>query len=266
MASILGLGDYQVFLDAGFITNAFVLDDPVQGVLDNPDFVLNGDTEFFDVTDYVQAVGISRGRQKFRDPIDAGRCTIQIYDRDGDFSVVNTNSPYWDVPEDRLGFQPTRRVRIERDGERLFDGQIVTYDQKITLDNKSFVTVVATDDLKVFDRATVNASFTPVQERSDERLETILDLPEVDLFTSPGARVLEPGDALLGTQPVERGVTVAEYFDRVQLCEQGRIFIDRQGRFVAQRRTGRGLRNVVAEFSDVGDGDTPYRNFEVVYE
>jgi hypothetical protein len=266
VASILGLGNYQVFLDAGFITDAFVLDDSVQGVLDNTEFVLTGTTLFFDVTDYVQAVGISRGRQKFRDPIDAGRCTIQIYDRDGDFSVVNTNSPYWDVPEDRLGFQPTRRVRVERDGERLFDGQIVTYDQTLTLDDKSFVTVVATDDLKVFDRETVNASFTPVQERSDERLETILDLPEIDLFTLPGQRIIEPGVARLGTQPVERGVTVAEYFDRVQLCEQGRIFIDREGRFVSQRRIARSVRNVVAEFSDAGDGDTQYRNFEVVYE
>jgi hypothetical protein len=266
MASILGLGNYRVFLDAGFITDAFVLDDAVRGVLDNTDFVLDGVTEFFDVTDYVQAVGISRGRQKFRDPIDAGRCTIQIYDEDGDFSVVNSNSPYWDVAEDRLGFQPTKRVRVERDGERLFEGQIVTYDQRITLENESYVTVVATDDLKVFDRLTVNASFTPVEERSDERLETILDLPEVDLFTASGERVLDTGDALLGTQPVERGVTVAEYFDRVQLCEQGRIFIDRQGRFVAQKRTGRGLRNVAAEFSDLSDGDTPYRTFEVVYE
>jgi hypothetical protein len=266
MASILGLGNYQVFLDAGFIIDAFLLDDPVAGVLDDPNYVLDGSTEFFDVTDYVQAVGISRGRQKFRDPIDAGRCTIQIYDRDGDFSVVNTNSPYWDVPQDRLGFQPTRRVRVERDGERLFDGQIVTYDQTLTLDDKSFVTVVATDDLKVFDRETVNASFTPVQERSDQRLETILDLPEIDLFTGPGERVIEPGVARLGTQPVERGVTVAEYFGRVQLAEQGRIFIDREGRFVSQRRVGRAFRSLDAEFSDVGDGDTPYRNFEVVYE
>jgi hypothetical protein len=265
MAGIQSLGTYQVFLDAGFLANTFLLDDPLKGVLDNSQFVLDGTINFFDVTEFVQGVSISRGRQKFRDTFDAGRCTIRIEDVNGDFSVVNSASPYWDVVNDRLGFQPTKRVRVVRDGERLFDGQIVTYDQELTLDNRSYVTVVATDDLKVFDRVTVDG-FTPSEERSDERLETILDRPEVDLFGGAGQRVLEEGLALLGTQPVERGVTVAEYFDRVQLCEQGRIFIDRQGRFTAQRRVGRALRGVDAEFSDLQDGDIPFRGFQVVYE
>jgi hypothetical protein len=265
MAGIQSLGTYQVFLDAGFITNAFLLDDPVFGLLDGTAGVLDGDTEFFDVTSFVQGVSISRGRQKFRDPIDAGRCTVKIEDLDGNFSVVNKDSIYWDQVNDRLGFQPTRRVRVVRDGERLFDGQIVSYDQQLTLDDRSYVTVVATDDLKVFDRVTMDG-FTPAQERSDERLETILDRPEVNLFAGAGQRVLEVGLALLGTQPVERGVSVSEYFDRVQLCEQGRIFIDRQGRFTAQRRVGRGLRDVQAEFSDLQDGEIPFRGFQVVYE
>jgi hypothetical protein len=265
MAGIQSLGTYQVFLDAGFLANTFLLDDPLKGVLNNTQFVLDGTINFFDVTSFVQGVSISRGRQKFRDTFDAGRCTIRIEDVNGDFSVVNSASPYWDTVNDRLGFQPTKRVRVVRDGERLFDGQIVTYDQEITLDERSYVTVVATDDLKVFDRVTVDG-FTPVEERSDERLETILDRPEVNLFAGAGQRVLEQGLALLGTQPVERGVTVGEYFDRVQLCEQGRIFIDRQGRFTAQRRVGRGLRDVQAEFSDLQDGDIPFRGFQVVYE
>ena len=265
MAGLQTLGTYQVFLDAGFITNAFKLDDAVFGKLDGTAGVLDGDTEFFDVTNFVQGVTISRGRQKFRDPIDAGRCTIRLEDTNGDFSVVNSNSPYWDTVNNRLGFQPTRRVRVVRDGERLFDGQIVTYDQQITLEERSYVTIVATDDLKVFDRVTLDGH-TPVQERSDERLEAILDRAEVDLFQATGSRVVEAGLALLGTQPVERGVSVAEYFDRVQLCEQGRIFIDRQGRFTSQRRVGRALRSLDAEFSDMQDGEIPFRNFQVVYE
>lgn len=265
MASILALGDYKVFLDAGFITNALILNDPLKGKLNDANFTLNGTTEFFDITSYVQGVQIARGRQKYRDPIDAGRCTIKIDDRDGNFSVVNSSSIYWDTANDRLGFQPTKRVRVERDGERLFDGQIVTYDQQITLEGESYVTVVATDDLKVFDRVTIDGH-TPTQQRSDERLEAILDRAEVDLFQDAGSRVVTAGVAVLGTQPVERGVTVAEYFDRVQLCEQGRIFIDRQGRFNAQPRVGKGLRSTAAEFSDVQDGDIPFRNFQVVYE
>jgi hypothetical protein len=265
MAGIQSLGTYQVFLDAGFLANTFLLDDPLKGVLDNSQFVLDGTINFFDVTEFVQGVSISRGRQKFRDPVDAGRCTVKIEDVDGNFSVVNKDSIYWDQVNDRLGFQPTRRVRVVRDGERLFDGQIVSYDQQLTLDDRSYVTVVATDDLKVFDRVSINGH-TPSRERSDERLEAILDRAEVSLFTGSGERVVQEGLAVLGVQPVEAGVKVAEYFDRVQLAEQGRIFIDRVGRFVSQRRVARELRGLAAEFSDVQDGDIPFRNIEVVFE
>ena len=261
MAAILGLGDYKVFLDAGFLTDAFRLD---SSQLDGSD-VLDGTTEFFEVTTYVQSVSIRRGRQKFREPINAGQCTIRLDDRDGDFSVVNSNSPYWDTVNNRLGFQPTKRVRVEREGERLFDGQIVTYDQQLTLENRSYITIVATDDLKVFDRVKI-AGHTPTAQRSDQRLEAVLNRSEVNLFTGAGQRMVQTGIANLGAQPVEAGVTVGEYFDRVQLCEQGRIFIDRQGRFVAQRRIGRELRGIDAEFSDAQDGDIPFRNFQVVYE
>ena len=59
MASILDQGDYRVYLDAGFLVDAFRLD---LSVLDGTD-VLDGSTAYFDVTQYVQAVSISRGRR-----------------------------------------------------------------------------------------------------------------------------------------------------------------------------------------------------------
>jgi hypothetical protein len=74
--NLLNFGDYGVFLDAGFITDAFTLDSSTLDGLD----VLDGSTEFFDVTEYVLAVSVARGRSEFRQPIDAGRCTITIDD------------------------------------------------------------------------------------------------------------------------------------------------------------------------------------------
>jgi hypothetical protein len=70
----------------------------------------------------------------------------------------------------------------------------------------------------------------------------------------------------LGNQVVEEGVRLSEYFARIQLAEQGRIFMDKQGNFVSQKRVGRDLKDVVTEFSDVGDGEIPYRNFLVIYQ
>ena len=259
--NLLNFGDYGVFLDAGFITDAFTLDSSTLNGLD----VLDGSTEFFDVTEYVLAVSVARGRSEFRQPIDAGRCTITIDDVQGDFSVVNPASPYWDAANDRLGFTPNKRVKVTRDGEELFVGRIQNYNQQITLDNKSYVTVTAVDDLKVLERVSI-ARHTPTAELSNERIEAILDRPEVELFLLPGERDIEPGVSKLGTQLVEAGVRVSEYFGRIQVAEQGRIFISRSGALVAQARTGREIQNVIAEFSDVGDGEIPFRSFEVVFQ
>lgn len=265
MASILGQGDYKVFLDAGFIQDAFTLDDPVRGQLDNTTYKLDGTTEFFDVTAYVQAVSISRGRRKYREPIDAGRCTIRIDDLNGDFSVVNTASPYWDATTNRLGFQPTRRVRITRNGERLFEGQITTYDQELTLDNQSLITVGASDDLQALDKVLIG-TFTPTAQRTDERLAAVLDRPDVQLFTGVGERNLAAGVARVGTQVVEGGVTVQDYFARVQLAEQGRIFMSRAGVFTSQPRIGRVATSSPATLSDKQDGGIPFRSFKVDYQ
>jgi hypothetical protein len=259
--NILALGNYTVFLDAGFITDSFILD---TSLLNGPD-VLDGSTQFFDVTEYVMGVNISRGRAVYREPIDAGRCTIMIDDLNGDFSVVNTDSPYWDTAADRLGFTPNKRVKVERDGELLFVGAIQQYNQQITLDGDSIVTVTATDDLKLLERVSV-ARHTPTPQLSNERIDAILDRPEVDLFTLPGERDLQTGVAKLGAQLVEGGVKVSEYFGRIGNAEQGRIFVGRSGQLVAQARVGRQVLNVVADFSDKQDGKIPYRSFEVVYE
>lgn len=262
MASLNGLGDYKVLLDAGWLLDAFRLD---SSQLDGPD-VLDGTISYVDVTAYVQGVSISRGRQKYRQPINAGRCTIRIDDSNGDFTVVNSDSPYWDPDLDRLGFQPTRRVRIERDGDCLFDGQIVAYDQKITLQNESIVTITATDDLKQFDNLVLDP-FTPTAQRSDERIVTVLNRPEVNVFTSSGQRVMDTGDANLGTQSVEAGVKVGDYFDRIQTAEQGRIFITRDGKFGFQRRVpSRVITDDPVAFSDTSGSGIPFRNFEVVYQ
>ena len=78
MASILDQGDYKVYLDAGFLIDAFRLD---YSVLDGTD-VLDGSTAYFDVTSYVQQVSISRGRQKYRQPIDAALAH-------GDYAVIS---------------------------------------------------------------------------------------------------------------------------------------------------------------------------------
>lgn len=259
--SILNCGNYEVFLDAGFLTNRFTIGTSTLGGTD----VLTGNISYFDVTDRVTAVTISRGRQSVREGLEAGNASIIINDTNGDFGVVNSNSPYWNPDDDSLGFKPTRRVQIRREGEFVFVGQIVEYQQEVTLNNQSLITIRASDDLLTLQQIRINAH-TAVEEFSDARVEAILDRPEVNLFVGAGQRVIETGAAPLGAYPVEQDVSVRDYFNRIQTSEQGRLFIDRSGRFASQSRIGRRQLGTPVDFSDVQDGDIPFNTFQLRYQ
>lgn len=259
--TILNCGAYEVWLDPGFKINRFTLDQSTLGGTD----VLDGNIDYYDVTEHVNSVRISRGRQTVRDGLEAGTATISILDLNGDFTVVNQNSPYWNPDDDRLGFLPTRRVRIRRDNELLFVGQITEYQQAVTLDGRSYVTVRASDDLLRIQNATINAH-TPTEELSGARIGAILDRPEVNLFVGAGERSIEAGLAPLGAYPIEQNVSVRDYFNRVQTAEQGRIFLSRSGVFTAQDRAGRAELGSPVELSDVGDGGAPFTNIELRYQ
>ena len=75
MATTLASGEQiTVLAEVGFITNFFVLDDIDAGVLDNTEFVLDGNLQGVDITEYCQEVSISRGRQDQFAQFNAGQC------------------------------------------------------------------------------------------------------------------------------------------------------------------------------------------------
>jgi hypothetical protein len=259
--SILNCGSYEVFLDAGFLTNRFTIGTSTLGGTD----VLTGNISYFDVTDRVTSVSISRGRQTAREGLEASSASININDDNGDFGVVNSNSPYWNPDDNSLGFKPTRRVQIKREGEFIFVGQIIEYQQEVTLSNQSIITVRVSDDLLTLQQVRINAH-NPIEELSDDRVEAILDRPEVNLFVGAGQRVIESGAAPLGAYPVEQDVSVRDYFNRIQTAEQGRLFISRSGKFVSQSRIGRRPLGTPVEFSDLQDGDIPFITFQLRYQ
>ena len=64
MATTLASGEQITILaEVGFVTNFFVLDDATEGVLDNTQYVLDGNLVGEDITEYCQLVSITRGRQ-----------------------------------------------------------------------------------------------------------------------------------------------------------------------------------------------------------
>ena len=262
--AIPNCGTYTVEMDFGSSTNQFILDSELAGVLDGTVYVLDGTTDFQDVTAYVKQVSINRGRQnRFTESISGQPSTaiIQIEDSDYFFSLVNEGSPYWNVAKDRLGFEVKSAVRISRNGTYLFTGIITDYKQQIEKPNRSLVTVNCSDELWRLDKTQMpGGAVTP--ERSDERIEKVLT--SVSAFSRPGQRVLETGIANLGSTPIDSSSTVLEYLKRVDLPEQGRVWVDGAGNFHFDRRLTGELLNVEGYFSDTGGTAIPYTDFEIV--
>jgi hypothetical protein len=256
-------GTYKVEMDYGATTNAFLLDDPVAGVLDQSVYLLEGSTDFQDVTAFVKQVSINRGRQnRFRDATgQPSTAVLQIEDRDFRFSLVNQGSPYWNPTKGRLGFELNSGVRISRNGTYLFTGIITQYDQRIENPNRSLVTINCSDALFSLNNRKVPL-FTTVAQRSDQRIDKVFD--EAGLFTKPGQRDLETGIANLGTAPIDQSASVLDYLQRINNSEQGRIFIKGDGSFGFDRRLVGELQDLDAVLSDAGGTAVPYSSFEIV--
>lgn len=260
---IKNCGTYMVEIDYGATTNAFVLDDPVSGVLDSTNYFLGGSTLFVDVTTYVQSVTISRGRQnRFRDSTgQPSTATIEIDDRDKFFSLVNTASPYYDSVNSRLGFDLNSGVRISRNGVYIFSGVISQYDQKIVKPSQSVVTISCSDKLYTMNNIKT-ATFAPIAQFSGARINTILD--NADLFLTTGSRDINTGIAKLGTAPIDESASVLEYLQRVNNSEQGRFFIKGDGSFAFDQRLLGELEAIEGVFSDAGGTAIPYTDFDMV--
>jgi hypothetical protein len=261
--SIPNCGTYTVELDFGATTNAFVLDSALAGVLDGTVYVLDGTTDFQDVTDYVKQVSINRGRQnRFRDPTgQPSTAVLQIEDSDYSFSLVNEGSPYWNTAKGRLGFELNSAVRISRDGKYLFTGIITQYNQQIENPNRSLVTINCSDDLfRLNNTKIADGAVTP--ERSDVRVDKVLT--SVGAFNRPGQRVLEAGVAKLGSAPIDASSSVLEYILRVHNSEQGRVWVDGAGNFHFDRRLLGELQDIDGYLSDAGGTAIPYTTFDIV--
>lgn len=237
--------------------NAFILD---SSALDST-AVLGGAT-WYDISQYIQAVQITRGRQNvFREPsVNPGTCSFKIYDPNFYFSVVNTASPYYNSTDGRLSIGVSTPVRISRNGEYLFVGQITTYDQNIQQPNYSTVNVTCSDAIQTFNNIKLDAQTTTAQT-SGARIAAVLDSARV--LTGPGERNIATGVANIGAVPIEQGAALQDYLLRIQNCEYGRMFISRSGAFTAQPRVQAEITNPLITLTDNGSSGIDYDTFDI---
>jgi hypothetical protein len=261
MAKVMPWGEtLKVLLDAGFLTDAFTLD---SSTLDGGD-VLDGTTEFVDVTEYVLSVGISRGRtDQLRSQFQPGVCQVVLDDRASgrSFDPANTASPYY---QGDLGIAPRRFMQVyagTAGDEPLFVGRVQDLDIEYEQPDLSTCTIIGVDDLSSFAKTTLLA-FTPPQELTSARVARILDRPEVAYSTA--TRNISTGVATLGTFAYDDGDSVAGALQQVAEAEDGRFFIARDGDATFQPRISFTFSTAIATFSDGGTA-LPYQTLETLY-
>jgi hypothetical protein len=269
---VVNAGNYDLQIDTGFNVDAFTLDDPIKGVLDNPDYVLNGTTQFASVLESTQSIVVKRGRRDIGDTFSAGTMSFEILDVTGIFNPFDENSPFWDTQQETPGLAPMREVKLIRydntdTPELLFRGFVINYDYNFALGGLDSVTVYCADQFYLLSQ-TYMADFNPSAELSGARINTVLSLPEVD-FPTGASRNIATGTVELGhdaAYDVSAGTNVLSYISQINdTAEFGRIFMSREGVFTFQNRVSTTLSAPVADFHDDGTA-IPYFGLGISFE
>jgi hypothetical protein len=268
--SVIQSGDYELFIDTGFMLDAFTLDDATRAVLDGTQYVLNGTTEFAAMLEYSTNVNLKRGRRDVGDQFSAGTMSFNLNDSlaGGTLNPLYSSSPYVD-PAGQFTLAPLRRVSFGRYNSvgtfiSLFVGQIVSYDYNYELGGQNTVSVYCADDFYLLAQ-TALAEYNVTEQLSSTRLSAVLDQPEVAYPAL--SRDIATGTQTLGgaaAYTVPEGTNVKAYIDQIQQAEQGRIFMSRTGVLTSDPRIGNTLSGSVADFHDDGTF-IPYNSLGIIY-
>jgi hypothetical protein len=229
-----------------------VLDDPVAGKLDDPEWTLGG-TIFYDVTEYVRSVVISRGRSSLFSQFPAGNATVQFNNHNRYFDPLYTASPF-------VGnIIPKREIRISAGTEIQFTGWVDDWNLTYAPNGNSLADALAYDATGLLASRTL-ASATPSVQTTGQRINAILDDPSVNWAST--LRTIDTGQATLSDFPISDNQNVLAYLQTVASSEPGNLFIGKSGNVVFQDRTKSPTSTDLVQFGGTG---IPFQNLEVVY-
>jgi hypothetical protein len=239
----------------------------------NSDYVLDGTTEFASVMDGCIGISVKRGRRDIGDQFSAGTMSFTLNDTlaGGVFNPFDTDSPYYDTAQSKPGLAPMREVNLIRYdtsnvAQYLFKGYVVNYDYNFALGGIDTVTVFCSDQFYLLAQTYLD-EFNPSAELSGARIETVLDLPEVDFPLAD--RDISTGTVELGhsaAYTVPAGTNVLQYISQINsTAEFGRLFMSADGKLTFQDRIGNTLSASVADFHDDGT-NIPFNGVGISFE
>lgn len=231
----------------------FRLDDPVQGVLDNTQFILGGEL-FYDVTSYVTSVSITRGKNRELDQYDQGLANVVFNNNQRTFDPEYASSPFAGQ------IIPKRQIRISSGPEVQFYGLVDDWNLTYEPNGDSIAAAACSDATASFALQTLVGRTNSI-EQSGERINTILSLPEINWPLE--LRNIDTGVMTLGPDVIADNTNALAYFRLVEQSEPGSFFIGKSGFVTFKDRITPPLSEGVV-LADDGSG-IPYQSLTVQY-
>ena len=217
-----------------------------------------------DVSDTVQAVNISRGRNALSDVFQTGTCSVVIADQEGAFNPENTASPYYGL------IQPLRKITITATDPAtgivwaMFAGYTTgfNYQQSRDVGIVSTTTITAVDGFRLANLATLTTvAGSSAGDLSGTRIGQILD----SISWPASMRNIDAGSTTVQANPTTSATALA----KLQQCtdsEYGSIYIDASGNMVFQDRafTSSSIAAQPVVFADDGSG-IPYSQVKFLF-
>jgi len=230
MATVVELG----------VVRGFILDDPVDGVLDTSEL---GGTKYEDITSFVREISIARGKNRDLDRYSAGTMNIELNNELRTFDPQYTAGPYFG------DIIPRREIRVTTDGERQFTGVVDDWNLRYTPSNESLAEIVASDDLTFLARQQLTPG-TATPQTSGERVEAVLAQDSVDW---PAGVNVDTGSSVLGADVFEGNAL--DYLQTVTRSEQGALYVAKDATLTFRSRLDfTPTSDSLVTFSDDGSG------------
>jgi len=221
--------------------NPFQLDNATFGILDTSTL---GGLLYADLTQYVEAVNIKRGRNRQLDQFNAGTATITFNNSSRILDPLNASSIYYPY------VTPRCPIIINADGVPIYTGLISDWNLDYDLANQDMMYAACADAFTVLANQNLN-EFTPSAQLSSARVSTILQRPEI-LYQ--GGTEITLGSSTLGAYQVPQDTNVLTYLQTVAKSEQGYFYVSADGVLTFKGRTAVLNQPAGAMFTDDGTG------------
>ena len=205
-----------------------------------------------DVSDQINYIQTSRGRNALVDQFQTGQLTLRIVDQNGDFNPTNPSGPYYEL------LTPMKKVQISATygatTYSLFSGFITSYvnTQPKDATEVAYTTIQAVDAFRLAQNAQISTvTGASAGNLSGTRINQILD--QIDWPAT-----MRDVDAGLTTLQADPGTarTSLGAMQTVADSEYGALYVNTDGEFVFQDRavTAGSIGGTVTTFNDDGTG------------